>query len=1029
MSEAIVVASERRYPARDAAALSGARVRHAAWPATIALGVAVMALFLAFVGYGYNLEDEGTVLYQILRTHRGERPYLDFHTGYTPAVFYLNAWLFDTFGVSVLPIRLLLAVVNAVAVMLTFRLALRVAPVAESALAALTYAIFMPFFQGQFASFNIPYPAWYAVAAWMATQLASVKAVENGSRAWLVAAGGFAGVAFSFKPNTGVLALGAAVLAQLLASAQLRGALGRALEILVLAVACVAVAAVLTFDVITPQFALLGGPLLALLVGGIWMRAAHRPPGEERSVGAGLLDAGALLAGFVGVSIAWLAYFLPQLGLARFAEEVLLLGAGVERIYLLYFPRPSEWGVAVMCLLALLVALPRMMARGWVGLRGLVALGIVLVIGGTVALTQFGLAPEGLGVSILMQLEVLSFHLIPLVLWAAVLAFLWRLRSSERVAGGALPLGLGVTVVSLVYALLLFLQLYPRIDFMHVVISMPSALVVAAGGLARFERWWVDELGGHLRWNQEEARRALVATRVIACLPVAFALAVRVLPFVDAKVRLTPDVALRGTTTLGQSAMPITLEEDRDRDLRELRAVADFVERTTRPDEPIFVFPALAMVPFLTDRRTPVPHDYFFTGRPSHADEAAMVQAIEDTRPPLLVTLNDRLGYFTAAPAYYFILRDHVQRNYSLVRRIGRYDVLARRDLLDTRPEWQTPEISGAVLDDAFAHGQYARELAVAREVAQRGTAQDFAGFAPRLADVDRRVRQAAAAAIDAVAAREPGGYAAIEQVIAPNRSAKLLYLRTLGEYGAPAALGYLQDVFLAEDGRIRWEAARSINFLLARELSARFNLITPASGPLVPLPAQLQGDALVAPIVDDFVERQRIGPLAALAVADAGRHDLKQKIDGPWNRRETTWWKMLAAYALVRLGDTDKLQTLFELMNEGTLPGQFVPSIVLDAGLVPPDAAAAAVAERMRNGSAEERETAAWMVPFLAAPDAAWPAVEAAAQDPDPRVQRAARWALARRPSSAGASSATGTGTAPATGTGAASTTAAEDS
>jgi hypothetical protein len=996
MSGGVVAARPEERWADALRARAATRAGYGAWAATLAVGGLSTALFLLFVGYGYNLEDEGTVLYQILRTFRGERPYLDFHTGYTPAVFYLNAWLFDVFGVSVLPIRVLLACVNAVAVMLVFRLSLRVAPPLESALAALTYAIFMPFFQGQFASFNIPYPAWYAVAAWLGAHLATVKAIEGRSRVWLAAAGALAGVAFSFKPNTGVLALGAVVLARLLVSPPLAGALGRVLEISILVLAALGTAAVLTFDVITPQFALLGGPLLALLAGGVWMRWTRRPAGPERRLAAGVGDACAILAGFAAVNAVWLGYFLPRMGLARFAEEVLLLGAGVERIYLLYFPRPSPWGVAVMIGLVVVAVLPWLLAQAMVGMRTVAWLAAASALLAAVALALFGLAPEGLVVSIVMQLEVLSFHLIPLLLWAAVLALLWRLRTLERAADGRLPLAFAIGVANAVFALLLFLQLFPRIDFMHVVISMPSALVVGAGALARLERWWVEQLGDAFDWSAGNARRAARLTRIAICLPVVAALVVRAWPFADARLRLTPEPSLRATTSLGSGPMPVVVEEDRDRDLRELRAVADFVAGATSPDEPVFVFPALAMVPFLTDRRTPVPHDYFFSGRPSHADEAAMVVAIDEAKPPLLVTLNDRLGYFSASPAYYFILRDYVQRHYALVRRIGRYDVLARRELLETRPEWRQPVHEAGPLDGTFARGQYASELALARRIAESGAPRDFAGFAPRLADVDRRVRQAVATAIDAVAARDPGGYAAIEEVIATSRSSKLLYLRTLGEYGAPAALGYLQDVFLREGGRIRWEAARSINFLLARELSARFNLIEPARGPLLELPPTLASDELVGPI-DDFVERQRIGPLAALAAADAARQDLKPALDGYWDRRETTWWKMMAAYALFELGERERLITLFELMNEGTLPGQFVPSILLDPGVVEPDAAAATLADRIAHGSREERETALWMIPYLASDDA-WPAVEAAADDPDPWVQNAARWALAHR-------------------------------
>ncbi|HZR82406.1 MAG TPA: glycosyltransferase family 39 protein [Candidatus Binatia bacterium] len=981
-----------------------ARVAPRAWAATAAVALAALAIFLAFVGYGFNLDDEGNVLYQILRTYRGERPYLDFHTGYTPAMFYLNAALFRLFGVSVIPVRVGLALVNALATALTFRLALRVARPAEAACAALAYALCMPFFAGQFASFNIPYPAWYAVAAWLGAELASVRAAESGRRSPLLAAGVLAGVAFSFKPNTGILCLGAAVLAQLLAAPRARGRFAAALEVAVLALACAAVAAVLAFEVFSVKFALLAAPAIALFLGGIAVRIRRaggaRAGGDapdaaalaaERGLPAAIADACALAAGFLAVNVAWLLFFVPRMGAAGFARDVLLLGAGVERIYGLHYPEPSLWSLLAVALLIAVAVLPWAIERGWVGRRALAALAAASLVALAAAAAASAVAPEGLVVSTAMQIENLTFFVLPLVLAAAVARWLAGARSPAW-------------TVALVYALLLFVQLYPRIDFMHVVISMPSALVVAAGCLCAVERRWATALArvrgdGRSEPSARAVRRALAGVRAAALAAIALALVARAAPLLDARVRLLPDAALRRMTPLGSPAMPVALERDRDHDLRELRRVAAFVARETAPGDALLVFPALAIVPFVTGRHTPFPHDYFFPGRPSHADEAAMIDTIAAAPPPLAVTMNDRLGYFSASPAYYFLLRDFVQRNYRLVRRFGRFDVLLRRDLMDARPHLVPPRSSGGPLSTAFAQGEYRDEVRRARSLARSGRPEDLADSADELADVDRQVRRARLLAIAAVAARAPRGLASVEPIVAPDRKSKLLLLRALGEFGDAGALPYLRAVYAAtvkSEPRVAREATTAINYVLARELASRYAWTDAAPGTLWDVPASLLGSD-VASELGDFDLRQRIGALTALAAAAAGRDDLAPALTPVQDPSDTSWWRVTSAYALTRLGHGDATSALVAAMRDGTFAEQYVPSLLLDRALFDQRRTAALVSDLLRSGSPAERETAAWMA-ALATSAIDEGALAAAARDPDPGVRNAARWARAAR-------------------------------
>src|SRR5258706_13019986 len=96
-----------------------------------ALAVFALAFgyFALFIHYGFNLDDEGTLLAQFYRTYLGQIPYRDFHMGYTPAGHEFQARLFELFGVSMVPLRVALALCNATCAALLFAIARRTMPV------------------------------------------------------------------------------------------------------------------------------------------------------------------------------------------------------------------------------------------------------------------------------------------------------------------------------------------------------------------------------------------------------------------------------------------------------------------------------------------------------------------------------------------------------------------------------------------------------------------------------------------------------------------------------------------------------------------------------------------------------------------------------------------------------------------------------------------------------------------------------------------------------------------------------------
>ena len=90
--------------------------------APVVAGLLVAAYVAAFRRYGiYDLADEGLLLAQAARAAAGERPYLDFHTGYGPLYFAVQSRLLEAGGLDA--IRGALAVVHGVTAGLTFALA------------------------------------------------------------------------------------------------------------------------------------------------------------------------------------------------------------------------------------------------------------------------------------------------------------------------------------------------------------------------------------------------------------------------------------------------------------------------------------------------------------------------------------------------------------------------------------------------------------------------------------------------------------------------------------------------------------------------------------------------------------------------------------------------------------------------------------------------------------------------------------------------------------------------------------------
>ncbi len=642
------------------------------------MGFSAAVFFGSLCFYGLNVGEEGGTLYLFFRVLRGERPYIDFISGYTPGYFYFHAGLLRLFGEHLLTIRIVLAAIQLTITLLLFRIACTLLSPVAAALAAWIYVASLPVVPGSELSFNVAYPAWYTLAAALCGCWALLRWCSTGRTKWAFLAGLLAALSFGFKPNSGLFQLAAAALVLGVAPWGKRSRLDVVVRWGLLLSALGGVALVLRIHLVGREGAIFFLPLVSLVLASC-IRHPGAVSGENPHSSIGW-PATLLLAGFLVPSLPWLASYLMELGLSRFTHDVLFVNTGYERFFYEAY-RPLRWSYIAIGL-GILAMGPATAAirKGWFGWRTGAVFVVGLIAAGGAALWGAPMV-EGFQRSVLQGFQDLSFTVVPLTGWTIVGAVLLNRRIFERTgieakhplsakaADATVPASLIVVAIT---ASCLLLNAYPRSDFFHLCYSAPLVWILTG--------WVIQTILGC--WRSRLPRTVYTAVCTVVVAGVAVLLGIIAWPQVHIALRVLGHAMgpSRNLVNLAAWRAPVLVEEGlAGRNQRNLAAVARWIEDSTRPDDRIFTFPDLDLVGFLTARRSPARIGYFKSGWPDHHVESEVVDALAAQPPRFVVVANPASLFFADAPAYFFLLRDWLERHYVAVERLGDYRILARR--------------------------------------------------------------------------------------------------------------------------------------------------------------------------------------------------------------------------------------------------------------------------------------------------------------------------------------------------------------
>jgi hypothetical protein len=599
--------------------------------AVLLASVAIFAIYAWSGRFWLDLIDEGYFVYLGSRVHAGDLPYRDFDTYYTPGIFYLFAWTFDLFGVSVEPIRLLMSGVRVLWAVALYGLTRRVAPwpfalLPFAAIAAVDAAPLFP----------EPHPSWLAMLATFGVIEAITRHQGTNARRWIVVAGALAGVAFAFKQNVGAfdaLAIGAYAL---LHERPLAGRLLLAAQWIIALALGAAVSALVWPGLSSPLAATVLLPLLATLALLVWLAWSHTEvDGWTGGLRPLVLDTVVSGAAFVAVTLAWLVPLTLALGVGG-VPWGLFVGNVNQGALILPLDPPSP-GTRPVLLAATLLPIAAALPRGRSGLPPQRMLAGALVVSGLLPLVPVGPRLEDLGLEdpglypLLSALEAELGNLFTYVpafgAWAgvAMLALTLRRRAPSGVLGWYLLAGT-----------LSALALYPRIDTIHAMFAGPPLLVVGAWALAVAHRTLAGQAN---RIVQTLVFLTLLVIPLAAAAPHVYW---RYVTIVHADPRSPTPPAY---VALGLARAPVQMPEHL---ARSIRGVVEYVQAGTPPGDPFFVYPVDPLFYFLADRPNPTRFNHFIAGALTQSDLQAVIADLERRKPRYVLWDHGGVTYFKA---------------------------------------------------------------------------------------------------------------------------------------------------------------------------------------------------------------------------------------------------------------------------------------------------------------------------------------------------------------------------------------------